>query len=149
MGFEFDQKQTITICGQEYECDITNNDLMAGLMRDFPRILAIAEEIRVADAEMRSQLQVANAESYQKQYESLGVKNVELTEACRDFIHGCIGESEYEEIFANRKPNSTEHLKLCSYIFDHVMTCRNALVQEYLDLPEAGHAADNTAVKDS
>lgn len=147
MSFAFDRKPTVDICGKLYECDPTDNDLIVGVSADFPRIVQLAGEL----TELQKQCAAAFAEpdSGDKVQRCVVEKNIELTKACRAFIYGCIGEQEYAEVFANRRPNSTEHVKLCIYLFDFIMGGREAVVAEYADPPEGCYAVDSTAKQNS
>lgn len=147
MSFVFDSKPTVDICGKLYECDPTDNDLIAGVSSDFPNIIQLAGEL----SELQKQCATAFADPINSSNIQRCVveKNTELTKACRAFIFGCIGEQEYAEVFTNRRPNSTEHVKLCIYLFDFIMGGREAVVAEYADPPEGCYAVDSTAKQNS
>ena len=89
-----------------------------------------------------------NAKEIQANNEAFIQKNKELLLECQGFIHGTLGVEEYNEIFAGRKPNSVEHLKLCVYIFNEIMKDRTKVLEEYIDLPE-GVKGDNDAANPS
>lgn len=146
MGFVFDKKPTIEIDGRLYECDPTDINLIEGVSQHYPKILAIGIEFE----EMKKQLLDTrkNAKKIQANNEAFVQKNKELLVECQSFIHGTLGVEEYNEIFANRKPNSVEHLKLCVYIFNEIMKDRAKFVEEYIDLPEVPKG-DNDAVNSS
>lgn len=140
-GFDFDRKPTVKICGKEYECDPTDNGLIEGTARDFPRILALTA--RFQEARENPPRDLTEAKKLEEWV--LGV-NRDLAEACRDFIVGCLGEEAYAEIFRQRRPNSAEHVKLCTYLYGYIMEGRAELVRQYLDLPGEGrHAADKAS----
>ena len=143
--FDFDKKPTVRICGKEYECDPTDNGLIEGTARDFPRILALAA--RFQEFQENPPQDLAEAKALEERV--LGV-NRDLAGACRDFIVGCLGEEAYTEIFQQRRPNSTEHVKLCAYLYGHIMEGRAELLEQYLDLPGEGrHAADKASQENS
>lgn len=146
MGFVFDKKPTIEIDGRLYECDPTDINLIEGVSQNYPKILALGIEFE----EMKKQLLDTrkNAKEIQANNEAFVQKNKELLVECQSFIHGALGVEEYNEIFANRKPNSVEHLKLCVYIFNEIMKDRAKFVEEYIDLPEVAKG-DNDAVNPS
>lgn len=89
-----------------------------------------------------------NAKEIQANNEAFIQKNKELLLECQGFIHGTLGVEEYNGIFAGRKPNSVEHLKLCVYIFNEIMKDRTKVLEEYIDLPE-GVKGDNDAANPS
>lgn len=134
MGFTFDKKPTIEIDGKEYICDPTDVNLIEGISEHFPKLLAIGAQME----EMRANLLVKNksADQIKEQNEAFFAKNRELLTECQGFIHGTLGVEEYNEIFASRRPNSVEHLKLCTYIFNEVMKERAKVLEDYLDLPD-------------
>ena len=146
MGFVFDKKPTIEIDGRLYECDPTDINLIDGVSQNYPKILALGIEFE----EMKKQLLDTrkNAKEIQANNEAFVQKNKELLVECQSFIHCTLGVEEYNEIFANRKPNSVEHLKLCVYIFNEIMKDRAKFVEEYIDLPEV-EKGDNDAVNSS
>ena len=146
MGFVFDKKPTIEIDGRLYECAPTDINLIEGVSQNYPKILALGIEFE----EMKKQLLDTrkNAKEIQANNEAFVQKNKELLVECQSFIHGTLGVEEYNEIFANRKPNSVEHLKLCVYIFNEIMKDRAKFVEEYIDLPEVAKG-DNDAVNPS
>ena len=133
MEFTFDEKKTIEIDSKRYVCDPIDVNLIEGMSEHFPRIVEIGEEFKKLQKQMISK--AGNAKKVKEISEKFFAKNRELLLECQGFIHGTLGVEEYNEIFAGRKPNSTEHLKLCIYIFNEVMKDRAALLQEYVDLP--------------
>lgn len=147
MSFSFDNKPVVDICGKQYECDPTDNDLIAGVSADFPNIIRLAGEF--SELQKQCTTGVSAPDSSQNLQEQVVEKNRELTEACRAFICGCIGEQEYTEVFLGRRPNSTEHIKLCVYLFDFIMSGRETLVAEYMDPPEVCHVINDPALPDS
>lgn len=146
MGFVFDKKPTIEIDGRLYECDPTDINLIEGVSQNYPKILALGmefEELKKRLLDTRK-----NAKEIQANNEAFIQKNKELLLECQGFIHGTLGVEEYNEIFAGRKPNSVEHLKLCVYIFNEIMKDRTKVLEEYIDLPE-GVKGDNDAANPS
>lgn len=146
MGFVFDKKPTIEIDGRLYECDPTDINLIEGVSQNYPKILALGMEFE----ELKKRLLDTgkNAKEIQANNEAFIQKNKELLLECQGFIHGTLGVEEYNEIFAGRKPNSVEHLKLCVYIFNEIMKDRTKVLEEYIDLPE-GVKGDNDAANPS
>lgn len=146
MGFVFDKKPTIEIDGRLYECDPTDINLIEGVSQNYPKILALGTEFE----ELKKRLLDTgkNAKEIQANNEAFIQKNKELLLECQGFIHGTLGVEEYNEIFAGRKPNSVEHLKLCVYIFNEIMKDRTKVLEEYIDLPE-GVKGDNDAANPS
>ena len=122
MGFEFKTKPTVEIVGKNYECDVTNSDLISGAIRDFPEIIKAGQRMEQTQKELRGAILKQDA----KRIEGLGEQSIEGN----------------NEIFTKRKPNSTEHLELCVYLFEFLMSGREKVVEEYLDLPEAENVAD-------
>ena len=146
MGFVFDKKPTIEIDGRLYECDPTDINLIEGVSQNYPKILALGMDFE----ELKKRLLDTgkNAKEIQANNEAFIQKNKELLLECQGFIHGTLGVEEYNEIFAGRKPNSVEHLKLCVYIFNEIMKDRAKFIEEYIDLPE-GVKGDNDAANPS
>lgn len=146
MGFVFDKKPTIEIDGRLYECDPTDINLIEGVSQNYPKILALGMEFE----ELKKRLLDTgkNAKEIQANNEAFIQKNKDLLLECQGFIHGTLGVEEYNEIFAGRKPNSVEHLKLCVYIFNEIMKDRAKFIEEYIDLPE-GVKGDNDAANPS
>ena len=134
MGFTFDNKPNIEIDGKRYICDPTDVNLIEGISEHFPRILEIGAEFKALQAEMIDRTK-SSSEIKEKSDKFLK-KNRELLLECQKFIYGTLGVEEYNEIFSGRKPNSVEHLKLCTYIFNTIMTDRAEVIKEYMDLPE-------------
>lgn len=134
MGFTFDKKPTIEVDGKEYICDPTDVNLIEGISEHFPKLLAIGAQME----EMRANLSLKdkNADQIKEQNEAFFAKNRELLTECQGFIYGTLGIEEYNEIFAGRRPNSVEHLKLCTYIFNEVMKERAKVLEDYLDMPD-------------
>ena len=135
-GFQFQKRPMITICGKEYECDPTNTDLIEGMMRDFPRIAVLSEKLQSLKEKMLTATENYNAKEVEKYTQQAFRLNKELLEACRDFNFGTVGEKEYQEIFSGRKPNSVDHIQLCTYIFRYITEGRLQVLQPYLDPPE-------------
>lgn len=146
MGFVFDKKPTIEIDGRLYECDPADINLIEGVSQNYPKILVLGMEFE----ELKKRLLDTgkNAKEIQANNEAFIQKNKELLLECQGFIHGTLGVEEYNEIFAGRKPNSVEHLKLCVYIFNEIMKDRTKVLEEYIDLPE-GVKGDNDAANPS
>ncbi len=134
MGFTFDKKPTIEIDGKEYICDPTDVNLIEGISEHFPKLLAIGSQME----ELRVQMigKDKSADQMREHNEIFIAKNRELLTECQGFIHGTLGIEEYNEIFSGRRPNSVEHLKLCTYIFNEVMKGRAKVLEEYLDPPD-------------
>lgn len=147
MGFDFETAKTIEICGKAYECDPGNPDIMLGAANDFQEIIRLSNEME--EMQKRFLADDNNQDAWAITGQAVR-KNTELTEACRRMIQGCLGEDEYNEIFSSRRPNSTEHLKLCTYLFEYLIAGRDKVVEEYLDLPEEAKkdVADHPAAED-
>ena len=145
MGFAFDIPKKIEICGKEYECDPSNPDIMLGAAKNFQEIVSLSHKMKtlqISGAAPEDKAKAATEEAIRT--------NLELLEVCRRMIEGCLGTEEYQEIFRGRRPNSTEHLNLCTYLFEYLTAGRDEVVKEYLDLPEGAkdHAADTAAQDD-
>lgn len=136
MEFTFDKKPTVRIEGKDYEFDPTNNDLIMGVVNAFPEILKDAQEMQKAFDTLKAQKDDSRPE--------ILVANEKLMKDCRDFIVGCLGEAEYNEIFAQRRPNSTEHVNLCAFLYKSLFAGREKLLEDYLG-DEAEDAVDETA----
>lgn len=140
MVFIFDTPKTVKICGKEYECDPGNPDIILGASKDFQEIIRLSHELEGLQKDATDMNAWALTEKAIQ-------KNLELTEACRRMIKGCLGETEYQEIFSRRRPNSTEHLKLCTYLFQYLTDGRDKVVEKYLDLPEVNSDAVDAATQ--
>ena len=81
--FSFKQKPTVKICGREYEFDPTNNDLLQGVVENYPKILHIAADLQ----QLLRDLKTGKAD-----YPSVFEKNQDLLLTCKAFIIGCLGE---------------------------------------------------------
>ena len=136
MEFNFDKKPTVRIQGKDYEFDPTNNDLILGVVNAFPEIVKDGQEMQRAFNLIKNQKE----DSRQK----LIAANEKLMKDCRDFIIGCLGEKEYNEIFAQRRPNSTEHLNLCAFLYKSLFAGREKLLKDYLG-DDAEDAVDETS----
>ena len=136
MEFTFDQKPTVRIQGKDYEFDPTNNDLILGVVNAFPEIVKDGQEMQKAINLIKNQKE----DSRQK----LIAANEKLMKDCREFIIGCLGEKEYNEIFAQRRPNSTEHLNLCAFLYESLFEGREKLLEDYLG-DDAEDAVDETS----
>ena len=140
MGFTFEKKPTVEICGKEYECDFTDKDMIEGIALDFPKIIAAANEF--------TKLQEELTHHPKEGMEKLIVKaNENLLFNCRKFIEGALGVKEYNEILAKRRANSTEHLNLCTFLFQYIMDERQKLLKQYLDLPKGNKNVVDIAAK--
>lgn len=126
MDFAFHEKPTIEICGKKYECDPTNNDLIVGAFSDFPRLLQASQRLLAA---LRMGGDVPKILD-------------ETLRLARDFIVGCLGQDVYDEVFAGRKPNTTEHIELCTHIYNYLCAGRGAYLSQY---EEEQNAADEAA----
>lgn len=145
MGFSFDPVKTVEVCGKEYPCDPGNPDILLGAARDFQEIVALANKLKTLALPETA----GDAEAMEATEAAMQI-NLALIAACKRMIEGCLGEQEYQEIFHKRRPNSAEHLQLCTYLFEHLTAERDKVVQGYLDLPKEGeHAADNAAAGDT
>lgn len=133
--FSFKRKPMVKICGKEYEFDPSNNDLLKGIVENYPQILHIAMDFQ----KMQRELTAGKVD-----YQALLDKNKDLLTACKGFIIGCLGESEYNEIFSHRKPNSTEHVELCTFLYQSMMEDREDVLKEYL-----GDENENDSVETS
>lgn len=142
MVFIFDTPKTVKICGKEYECDPGNPDIILGASKDFQEIIRLSHELEGLQKDATDMNAWALTEKAIQ-------KNLELTEACRRMIEGCLGETEYLEIFFQRRPNSTEHLKLCTYLFQYLIEGRDKVVEKYLDMPEEKENAADTAAQEN
>lgn len=145
MGFQFEQPKTVEVCGKDYPCDPGNPDILLGAAKDFQEIVILANKLKalaLPETTSDAEAMAATEEAMQT--------NLALIAACRRMIEGCLGEAEYAEIFSQRRPNSAEHLKLCTYLFEYLTAERDKVVQKYLDLPEVNEdAADNAAARDT
>ena len=145
MGFQFAQPKTVEVCGKDYPCDPGNPDILLGAARDFQEIVALANRLKALALPETA----TDSEAMEATEEAMQV-NLALIAAGRRMIEGCLGEQEYQEIFHKRRPNSAEHLQLCTYLFEHLTAEREKVVQGYLDLPKEGeHAADNATAGDT
>lgn len=124
MEFTFDKKPTVRIQGKDYEFDPTNNDLIMGVVNAFPEILNDAKEMQKAFNTLKTKKDDSRPE--------ILAANEKLMKDCREFIIGCLGEAEYDEIFAQRRPNSTEHLNLCAFLYKSLFEGREKLLEDYL-----------------
>ena len=124
MEFTFDKKPTVRIQGKDYEFDPTNNDLIMGVVNAFPEILNDAKEMQKAFNTLKTKKDDSRPE--------ILAANEKLMKDCREFIIGCLGEAEYNEIFAQRRPNSTEHLNLCAFLYKSLFEGREKLLEDYL-----------------
>ena len=132
--FSFKQKPTVKICGREYEFDPTNNDLLQGVVANYPKILHIAADLQ----QLLRDLKTGKAD-----YSSVFEKNQNLLLTCKAFIIGCLGEKEYNEIFSQRRPNNVEHVELCTFLYRAMMQDRENMLMEYLgDENDSVEAAD-------
>ena len=136
MEFTFDKKPTVRIQGKDYEFDPTNNDLILGVVNAFPEIVKDGQEMQKAFNLIKNQKE----DSRQK----LIAANEKLMKDCREFIIGCLGEAEYNEIFAQRRPNSTEHLNLCAFLYKSLFAGREKLLEDYLG-EDAEDVTDETS----
>lgn len=136
MEFNFDKKPTVRIQGKDYEFDPTNNDLIMGVVNAFPEILNDAKEMQKAFNTLKTKKDDSRPE--------ILAANEKLMKDCREFIVGCLGEAEYNEIFAQRRPNSTEHVNLCAFLYKSLFAGREKLLKDYLG-DEAEDAVDETA----
>lgn len=123
MEFNFREKPTVRICGKDYEFDPSNNSLLEGVVENFPKIVALAHDFQDIQRKIVSTKSISS---------ELIEKNTELTLACRDFIIGCLGQDEYNEIFSKRRPNSSEHVELCTFLYRAMMDGREDVLNEYL-----------------
>lgn len=124
MEFTFDKKPTVRVQGKDYEFDPTNNDLIMGVVNAFPEILKDAQEMRKAFNNLKAKKDDSRPE--------ILAANEKLMKDCREFIIGCLGEAEYNEIFAQRRPNSTEHVNLCAFLYKSLFAGREKLLEDYL-----------------
>ena len=136
MGFEFAKKPMIEISGKMYECDPSNSDLIQGVIHDFPKIVSSGQTIDRYQKELKSAISKMDSAKIDELGKEIEQENARLLEHCKSFIQGCLGTKEYEEIFLGRKPNSAEHLDLCTYIFEQIMEGRQKVLEEYLDPPK-------------
>lgn len=138
MEFVFAEKPTVRICGKDYEFDPSNNDLLTGVVEHFPQIVAAANDLQGLS---RRKGALSDPELCLQILE----KNRQLTESCRDFIQGCLGVEEYNEIFHKRRPNSAEHVSLCTFLYNAMMEGREGLLDAYLE--EDDDAAEEAAAE--
>lgn len=136
MEFTFDKKPTVRIQGKDYEFDPTNNDLIMGVVNAFPEILKDAKEMQKAFNTLKTKKDDSRPE--------ILAANEKLMKDCRKFIIGCLGEAEYNEIFAQRRPNSTEHLNLCAFLYKSLFEGREKLLEDYLG-EDAEDVTDETS----
>lgn len=142
MEFVFVEKPTVRICGKDYEFDPSNNDLLTGVVENFPRIVAAANDLQELSRRKGS---LSDPELCLQILE----KNRNLTEFCRDFIQGCLGVEEYNEIFHKRRPNSAEHVALCTFLYNAMMEGREGLLDAYLEDDDAAEEAAEEAERGS
>ena len=95
MGFTFEKKPTVEICGKEYECDIASLSLIDGVANDFPKILMIGEELTAIQEELNYAVKKCDAQAILEITKKATERNKKLIEACRTFIFGCLREQEY------------------------------------------------------
>lgn len=136
MEFNFDKKPTVRIEGKDYEFDPTNNDLIMGVVNAFPEILKDAQEMQKAFNILKTKKDDSRPE--------ILAANEKLMKDSREFIIGCLGEAEYNEIFAQRRPNSTEHLNLCAFLYKSLFAGREKLLENYLG-EDAEDVTDETS----
>ena len=136
MEFTFDKKPTVRIQGKDYEFDPTNNDLIMGVVNAFPEILKDAQEMQKAFNTLKTKKNDSRPE--------ILAANEKLMKDSREFIIGCLGEAEYNEIFAQRRPNSTEHLNLCAFLYKSLFAGREKLLDDYLG-EDAEDVTDETS----
>ena len=136
MEFNFDKKPTVRIEGKDYEFDPTNNDLIMGVVNAFPEILKDAQEMQKAFNILKTKKDDSRPE--------ILAANEKLMKDSREFIIGCLGEAEYNEIFAQRRPNSTEHLNLCAFLYKSLFEGREKLLEDYLG-EDAEDVTDETS----
>lgn len=130
-GFEFSRKPTIVVCGKNYLCDFSDSSMMRGVAYGWPRIIQAAEEMRQSYAQMLAG--IGRGEESKDYVEQTLQKNDMLVKVCREFIEGTLGVSEYQEIFAGRNENSSEHMELCAYIYGKIMDGRQQMLEQYMD----------------
>ena len=136
MEFTFDKKPTVRIQGKDYEFDPTNNDLILGVVNAFPEIVKDGQEMQKAFNLIKNKKEDSR--------QGIIAANEKLMKDCREFIIGCLGEKEYNEIFAQRRPNSTEHLNLCAFLYKSLFEGREKLLEDYLG-EDAEDAIDETS----
>lgn len=140
-GFTFAPKPKIKINGREYVCDATDNDLLVGVAHGWPKILRITEQyMQLRDDVLAKRENINTAEQ-------MIACNKRLLAACQEFIYGTLGREEYNEIFAGQRPNSADHLQLCTYIYSWIMQGRANYLEGYqaeeVDRDAAGDAAEH------
>lgn len=123
MEFNFREKPTVRICGKDYEFDPSNNSLLEGVVENFPKIVALAHDFQDMQRQMTDKNVIPP---------DLLDKNKELLLACKSFIIGCLGNEEYNEIFSARRPNTGEHVQLCTFLYEQMMTGREEVLNSYL-----------------
>lgn len=146
MGFQFAKKRQIDICGKQYECDSTNNNLILGVKNGWPNVVRSVQHL------MNLRNDEPKSASADQRTEEIVAATEDVLKACRTFIVGTLGEAEYQEIFEGRKPNSVEHIDLCSYIFAFITQGRSEYLDDFRAAVEEewkDHATDNTAKQNS
>lgn len=121
--FNFSAKPTVRISGKDYEFDPSNNSLLEGVVRDFPHIVSLSHDFEDMQRQMTDKNTIPP---------DLLAKNEELLLTCKSFIVGCLGNDEYNEIFSVRRPNTGEHVKLCAFLYEQMMTGREEVLNSYL-----------------
>lgn len=161
MGFEFRKIHTIEITTargdvKEYPCDVTDAQMMEGIGDEFPKIARQCDELAELEQEYKAlQAEIQSPDALQKMqgmWDELKRRNRSLIDACKDFIVGTLGEEEYEEIFAGKRPNMLAHMDLCTHIFNWAVNEREDVVEKYIDPPqnrEQRRAAKKGAAKDA
>lgn len=140
-GFRFREKPKIVINGKEYVCDTTDNGLLEGVAHGWPKVLRVAEKYMQLRDSLTAEQKPTNAA------EQMIACNKRLIEACQEFLYGTLGRAEYQEIFAGQRPNSADHLELCTYVYSWIMQGRARYLEGYMagevDKDAAGDAAEH------
>ncbi len=141
-GFSFRQHTQITINGKQYECDVTNNDLLRGVAQGWPKVLRASTRYMAVREKLKEHTAQSAAIEIQKANEA-------MLRACQEFIYGCVGRVEYAEIFNGRRPNSADHLELAHYIYRWITEGRKEYQKSFMDIDKGDHADDAEGVADA
>lgn len=140
MGFTFEKRPELTICGETYEVDLTDTGFVEGVVLDFTAILQKYEVYQALQAELSSKMENLTEEDLRDISQRLTQANREIAEHGRHFIIQVLGQEAYDRIFSQRRPNSMEHLALCSYIYEETVKSRESILEKYIDQPNRGGA---------
>ncbi len=147
MGFCFQERPGLEICGRCYEVDLADVGFIEAVVSDFSGLIGEYETL----AAMRGQLSVSEAaglspEAATELANRLTDCNRRLIFLARGFIEKTLGEEAYADIFAGRRPNSADHVELCTYIYEAAIKSREGVVSRYV-LPDQPNRSARRAAK--